>query len=611
MDQESNEQKLERAIRLHNQGKLDEAQALYRELLRDNPGHQTALHLSGLIAHQGGRYREAVTLIEKALVGGAVTAVIHTNCGIAYRALGEFEKAAWHIGLGIALDPEFAAGHLNYALVLLDMGRPREAAVYLETALKLRPDFATAAFHLGRIHLDDDQPALAAEKLRAAVRLQPELADAHYYLARALLGQGDTCGALQHLEAAVKSQPEHGDAVFLAARVSFELCREGEALAYLERAQDGSRPTGKVPGMCAARARIGQIGPWCAAHGERYTRLARPQWLNLPQPKALPEAEASNFALPKPFTLEMFLARVRKVRVLPTELLLLAHDGHLFLDGFVRFPEQYALQEGGAIRHCADDGRLLLSLPKRTLAVEAPCVWLGAGADHFRWMFESLARLWVIEQEPELHDLPLIVQHSLTRWQDELLQLLGYDAKRRIEVPPDAMLECRELHAASLVSAGHLISPVAIQHLRRALGLRIEPAVDAPRRLYLSRRAMATRRLANESELMPLLEQHGFIVVEPESLSAAEQLALFQSAQVILGVEGAALVNLLIAPMQAKVGVIVARGLYKPRHCYVSAPIGHDFTYLCAEPDYASHPALSDCDVTLPRELLQAFLATL
>lgn len=39
MDQESNDQKLQRAIGLHNEGKLDAAEALYRELLRDLPGH--------------------------------------------------------------------------------------------------------------------------------------------------------------------------------------------------------------------------------------------------------------------------------------------------------------------------------------------------------------------------------------------------------------------------------------------------------------------------------------------------------------------------------------------------------------------------------------------
>jgi capsular polysaccharide biosynthesis protein len=474
--------------------------------------------------------------------------------------------------------------------------------------LELRQDSPKANFHLGRIRLDEDKPALAAERLREALRLQPDNTEAHYLLARALFALGDTRGALQSLDAALALQPEHRHAAYLAAKASFELCRESAALAYLDRALGNpSAPEGES-GLRAARARLGQIDLWCAASGNAYTRLARPQWLRLPQPKALPEEESLHFALPKPFALEIFIARVPRVRVLPKDLLLLSADGQLFLDGFVRFGQQYALREGGAIRHCADDGRLLLALPGRCLALDEPCVWLGAGSGHFQWVFESLARLWVIEQQPALQELPLIVQASLTHWQEDLLQLLGYGAGRRVEVPADAMLECRELHAASMVTVGHFISPVAIQHLRRELARRIAPATDAPRRIYLSRRGAATRRLANEAELLPLLEQHGFVVVDAQGMSAAEQLALFQSADFILGVEGAAMVNLLIAPAHARVGVIVARGLYQPRHYYVSAPIGHDFTYLCAEPDYASHAVLAECDVVLPRAVLEAFL---
>ena len=609
MDQESNEQKLERAVRLHNEGRLDDAEALYREVLEYAPGHQTALHLSGLIAHQRGRYREAVDLIKLALAGGATTAAIHTNCGVAYRALGELDHAAWHIAFAISLDPEFADAHLNYGLVLWDQGSVQLAALHFETVLQLGEDSVKANFYLGRIRLDEDKPALAVERLRAALRLQPDHAEAHFLLGRALFALGDTRAALQNLAAALQLKPEHGAAAYLAAKASFELCRDDAALDYLDQALHNWPSAEGAAGLRAVPARLGQIDLWCAASDNRYTRLARPQWLRLPQPKALPEDESRHFALPKPFALEIFLARVPRVRVLPKDLLLLSADGQLFLDGFVRFPQQFALREDVAIRHCADDGRLLLALPERCLAQDDPCVWLGAGSGHFQWMFESLGRLWAIEQQPALRDLPLIVQDSLTRWQQELLQLLGYGQDKRIEVPAGAMLECRELHAASMVTVGHFIAPVAIQHLRRELARRIAAAIDAPRRIYLSRQGAATRRLANEAELLPLLERHGFVVVHPERMSAAEQLALFQSAEFILGVDGAVLVNLLMAPAHARVGVIVGRGLYQPRHHYVSAPIGHDFTYLCAEPDYASHAVLAECDVVLPREVAEAFLA--
>jgi tetratricopeptide (TPR) repeat protein len=609
MDQETTDQKLERALRLHDEGELDAAEALYREVLQAAPGNQTALHLSGLIAHQRGRHREAVDLMVAALSGGASSAAIHTNCGVAYRALGELEHAAWHIAWAISLDPEDVNAHLNYGLVLCDQGQAQQAALHFETVLQLRKDSYQANFHLGRIRLEEDRPALAAEKLRAALLLQPEQPEAHYLLARALLAQGDTRAALHSAEAALHLQPQFGAAAHLAAKLSFELCREDAALAWLDRAlQSGSAVEG-APRLRAAAARLGKIDLWCAASGNRYTRLARPQWLRLPQPRALPEEESRHFALPKSFALEIFIARVARTRVLPQDLLLLSSDAQLFLDGFVRFPQQFALREDGAIRHCADDCRVLLALPERWVSVDQPCVWLGTGSSHFQWVFESLARLWVIAQQPELHALPMIVPAALTPRQEELLQLLGYGAGDRIEVPAGAMLECRELHAASMVTAGHFIAPVAVQHLRRKLAQRVAPASDAPRRIYLSRQGAATRRLANEAELLPLLERHGFVPVHAQAMSAAEQLALFQAADAILGVESAALVNLLIAPAHARVGVIVARGLYQPRHYYVSAPIGHDFSYLCAEPDYASHPVLAECDVTLAPEVLQAFLS--
>ena len=606
MNSENNEQKLERALRLHHESRLDDADALYREILRESPGHQTALHLAGLVAYQRGRHREAVNLIEMALAGGANAPPIHNNCGAAYRALGEFNMAMRHFAQALALNPEFADAHLNYALVSLDLGLTRQAAVHFEFALELGVDSPKAYSNLGQIYLNEDKPALAADKFRGALRLQPDNAESHYQLGQALLVQGDTSAALHSLEAALTLKPEHADAGFLAAKAAFELCHESQALAYFEQAERHLPLPGGAHQQ-ATTARLGQIGPWSEAHGG-YTRLARPQWLRLPQPRALPAEEALHFRMPEPFTLEIFLSRMSSVRVLPKELLLLSADGQLFLDGLVPFPQQYALREGGAIWHCADDSRLLLKLPRQCRSVEQPCVWIGTGGGHFQWLFESLARLWAVEQQPSLASLPLLVQPDLNRWQDELLQLLGYGAERRIEVPADTMLECSELHAASLVSAGHFISPVAIQYLRRALAKRVAPAADAPRRIYLSRQGMTTRRLANEAELLPLLEQHGFAVVQVQTLGAAEQLALFQGAELILGMEGAALVNLLIAPSHARVGVIMARGLYQARHYYVSAPIGQELTYLCAEPDFASNPMLSECDVVLSRAVLQEFL---
>ena len=54
---------LQSAIALHQQGQLDQAEAIYRQLLEFEPRNAYALHLLGVIAHQTGHHQSAVVII--------------------------------------------------------------------------------------------------------------------------------------------------------------------------------------------------------------------------------------------------------------------------------------------------------------------------------------------------------------------------------------------------------------------------------------------------------------------------------------------------------------------------------------------------------------------
>lgn len=58
---------LESAIRLQAAGRIAEAERIYGEVLKSNPGQPDALNLLGLIAAQRGRFDMAATLIERAI----------------------------------------------------------------------------------------------------------------------------------------------------------------------------------------------------------------------------------------------------------------------------------------------------------------------------------------------------------------------------------------------------------------------------------------------------------------------------------------------------------------------------------------------------------------
>ena len=58
------QQALDLALHHHTVGNLSKAENVYQEILQTNPSHPDALHLLGVIAHQGGANDHAVDLIQ-------------------------------------------------------------------------------------------------------------------------------------------------------------------------------------------------------------------------------------------------------------------------------------------------------------------------------------------------------------------------------------------------------------------------------------------------------------------------------------------------------------------------------------------------------------------
>ena len=54
-------------VSLHQAGKLEEAEAVYRKVILVDPGHADANHLLGVIAYQAGMPEESLELITRAI----------------------------------------------------------------------------------------------------------------------------------------------------------------------------------------------------------------------------------------------------------------------------------------------------------------------------------------------------------------------------------------------------------------------------------------------------------------------------------------------------------------------------------------------------------------
>src|SRR5262249_58358127 len=79
-------QAFDMAVALHREGRLGEAEKLYRAILKLNPEHFSALHYLGMIAAASGKPAEAERLIRQALALKDDPAA-HNKLGIALTAL--------------------------------------------------------------------------------------------------------------------------------------------------------------------------------------------------------------------------------------------------------------------------------------------------------------------------------------------------------------------------------------------------------------------------------------------------------------------------------------------------------------------------------------------
>jgi len=127
-----------------------------------------------------------------------------------------------------------------------------------------------------------------------------------------------------------------------------------------------------------------------------------------------------------------------------------------------------------------------------------------------------------------------------------------------------------------------------------ATELRQEPS---GRRVFISRSDAAIRRLADEAEIMAKLEPLGFERVLLSCMSFVDQVQLFNSASVVVGMHGAGLSNIAFMPKGGKVVELLTPDRLWPTYRGVAARSGLEhFPYVGAR---AGEIREADSDVSV------------
>jgi predicted O-linked N-acetylglucosamine transferase (SPINDLY family) len=225
---------LQRALEHHQAGRLDVAQALYRQVLEAEPEHPDALHLYGLAAHQQGHYELAAGYIQRAIAVNANAALYYVNLGVVYRALGRNAEAECCHRHALRLNPDSVEALSNLGVMLQDQEQLAEAIACYRRALELKPDYADAANNLGIAFQEQGELDEAVTCYERALQLNADSPRVYNNLGGALRDMGRIDEALHCFEQALDLNPEFAEAhsnLLLTLQ-----CREGATLAELAAA---------------------------------------------------------------------------------------------------------------------------------------------------------------------------------------------------------------------------------------------------------------------------------------------------------------------------------------------------------------------------------------
>lgn len=256
--------------------RLSEARQHFAAALKIDQQSPAAHYGLGQVALSERNYAEAVRYFERTLAIVTAATRVHYSLAMAYRGLGELEKAKAHlrlqgtVGVRVA-DPlldqlqEIVQGarlHLIRGRTALDAKRYAEAADEFRKAVAARPESVAGRVNLGAaLNLMGDRRG-AIEQFQEALRIAPENANAHYNLGVLFVSQNRHPEAITHLQFVLKSNSRDSTAAIMLARLlatspRFEL-RDGARA--LELAQSAYKATGSLEHGAVISMALAELG---------------------------------------------------------------------------------------------------------------------------------------------------------------------------------------------------------------------------------------------------------------------------------------------------------------------------------------------------------------
>jgi len=229
----SKEKILNQALKLHSEGKLEEAAKYYEYFLSQGFSNPEVLSNYGSILKVLGNSKQAEILLRRAIELKPDFANAYSNLGNILRDLGNLKEAESSLRKAIELKPDFANAYSNLGMIQNDLGNLKEAESSLRKAIEMKPDFANAYSNLGMILNDLGNLKEAESSLRKAIELKPDFANAYSNLGMILNDLRKFKEAESSLRKAIEFKPDFANAYTNLGSILISLGKLKQAEEYI------------------------------------------------------------------------------------------------------------------------------------------------------------------------------------------------------------------------------------------------------------------------------------------------------------------------------------------------------------------------------------------
>lgn len=227
---------LEEAVALARSGRFDEAEALIRNRLVNEPHDAESLNMLGGIARARGESARAAECYAEALRWHPSFAKARSNLGAVLLEAGRVDEAIGHLRQALLADPACIDARVNLGAAFVAGGKYEDAEYELRAALAVLPDDALASNTLGNALFHQRRLDEAIAAYEQAIAAEPTLVMALNNLGTAWRERGNWDKAEASLRRATTLDPRHAEAWSGLGVVLRERGRFDEALEAQNRA---------------------------------------------------------------------------------------------------------------------------------------------------------------------------------------------------------------------------------------------------------------------------------------------------------------------------------------------------------------------------------------